>query len=226
MLRTAFIFVFSLLCFGLLAQQSTDELANLNGRLLSSKDSSAVVASLLYEKLPYYDDMGLISSKSDGSFSLPLIKGSTYIFSVSKEGYKKFSKEITINASNSQNELFYLEADEIELITLDNLIFARSSPKIAESSYSELNDLAVWMNENPAVVLQLEGHTDFRGNATANMELSQARVDAVRDYLISQKVKKNRILTKAFGGTQPISREDTEEAKALNRRVEVRVIRR
>ncbi len=72
----------------------------------------------------------------------------------------------------------------------------------------------------------MEGHTDFAGNPDANMRLSEARVIAVQEYLIDQRVKKSRIFTKAFGGTQPVSQERTDEAKARNRRVVVRVIRR
>jgi outer membrane protein OmpA-like peptidoglycan-associated protein len=80
------------------------------------------------------------------------------------------------------------------------------------------------MKDNPAMTIQLEGHTDYQGNAKENMKLSQARVDAVKNYLTSRGVTKNRIKTKAFGGTQPLSRENTPEAHRLNRRVEMRIL--
>jgi outer membrane protein OmpA-like peptidoglycan-associated protein len=57
------------------------------------------------------------------------------------------------------------------------------------------------------------------------MKLSQDRVEAVKKYLVSKGIDKNRIKTKAFGGTQPLSNDRTEEAKALNRRVEMRVLK-
>ncbi len=228
MLKIAFILAQTLLIFELHTQERQDELVTFSGKLVSKKDSSALTASVLYEKLPYYDDMGLVSSKEDGTFIIPLIKGQSYIFSVSKSGFKDFSKQISIQPNGKglfQSEVFYLDSDGFE-VKLESLIFSRSSPTIAQSSYQELNELAEWLNQNPSVILQLEGHTDFRGNATANMQLSQARVDAVKEYLVDQNVKKNRILTKAFGGTQPLSKENTEEAKARNRRVEVRVIQK
>ena len=114
----------------------------------------------------------------------------------------------------------------IELRKLENLSFGTNSDQITSSSYQELDELALWMNENPSIVIQLEGHTDFGGNAEASLRLSQARVEAVKEYLIQKKVKKNRIFTKAFGGTQPLTREGTPQERAKNRRVEVRVIRR
>jgi outer membrane protein OmpA-like peptidoglycan-associated protein len=74
------------------------------------------------------------------------------------------------------------------------------------------------------MIIQLEGHTDFRGDPKENMKLSQERVDAVKTYLISKGVNKTKVKTKAFGGTQPISRENTEEAHTINRRVEARIL--
>ena len=67
-------------------------------------------------------------------------------------------------------------------------------------------------------------HTDTRGDAKLNLKLSEDRVESVRDYLVSKGVAKSRIKLKAFGGTMPLSKENTEEAHRLNRRVEVRVL--
>ena len=74
------------------------------------------------------------------------------------------------------------------------------------------------------MIIQLEGHTDYQGNASDNMRLSQLRVAAVKNYIVSKKIVKSRIKTKAFGGTQPLSREDTPEAHRINRRVELRIL--
>ncbi|SNS48350.1 OmpA family protein [Ekhidna lutea] len=206
------------------AQVSNDTLVLVQGKMLKAQDSTPVAGNILYEKLPYYDDMGMASTKPDGSYEIQLIKGKTYNFSVTKSGFKKFQQEIKV-LDNQINNL-YIEEDIVELRKLENLIFARGSDQISPSSFSELNELAIWMNENPSIVIQLEGHTDFAGNPDANMRLSEARVLAVQEYLIDQKVKKSRIFTKAFGGTQPVTQDRSDEAKALNRRVEVRVIRR
>ena len=80
------------------------------------------------------------------------------------------------------------------------------------------------LHDNPKMIIQLEGHTDTRGNKKENLKLSTERVDAVRDYLISRGVNKNRVKLKAFGGEMPLTTENTEEAHKLNRRVEVRIL--
>ncbi len=225
MRKTYFVALFSLaLATTANAQVSNDTLVLVYGKMLKAQDSTPVTGNILYEKLPYYDDMGMASTKADGTFEIQLVKGQTYNFSVSKDGFNKYSGEVDVNGRQEFN--IYIEEDIIELRKLENLIFARGSDQISPSSYSELNELAIWLNDNPSIIIQLEGHTDFAGNADANMRLSEARVIAVQEYLIDQRVKKSRIFTKAFGGTQPVTQDRTDEAKALNRRVEVRVIRR
>ncbi len=109
------------------------------------------------------------------------------------------------------------------LITLEHLIFEQSKADITEESFDELDKLVIMLQETPTMEIQLEGHTDFRGSTTANMTLSQMRVDATKSYLVSKGSDTKRITTKAFGGTQPITRENTPEARAKNRRVVVRI---
>lgn len=225
-LITATIFLMvSLISWG---QAQEENFVKVYGKVLNIKDSSAITASILYEKLPYYDDMGMGRSGTDGEFEFYLIEGITYNFVAKKTDFNPSKKEIIIadvDKDGSFSFTMYMEInDEKELITLENLIFARGSDRITESSFAELDDLVQRLEAQPNTVIQLEGHTDFAGNADANMRLSQARVEAVKEYLTSKGVKKSRVLTKAFGGTTPISTERTDAAKAQNRRVEVRVI--
>ena len=81
------------------------------------------------------------------------------------------------------------------------------------------------MIENPSMQIQLEGHTDYRGSKRLNMELSEQRVEAVKAYLIGKNIGSRRIKTKAFGGKQPLIREQSIEASEINRRVEVRILK-
>lgn len=201
----------------------TDEMVEVHGTVYRAKDSTSTTGNILYEKLPYYDDMGMVSTKEDGSFTALVVKGENYNFSIAKPGHKKV--EIQDQFLSDGQIDFYIEEEYSMLVKLDDLIFGNNTDHIDPSSYQELDDLAKWMNENHAVVIQLEGHTDFGGNAEASLKLSQARVDAVKAYLVQKKVPKRRIFTKAFGGTHPLSHERTPEARAMNRRVEVRVIR-
>ena len=110
------------------------------------------------------------------------------------------------------------------MLRLDNLIFDVGNSKIDPESNTELDVLVNLMRENPRMIIQLEGHTDYLGDSRANMRLSQQRVESVKSYLGNKDIARSRIKTKAFGGTQPLSRDNTPEAHRLNRRVEVRIL--
>jgi len=204
-----------------------DTMIRISGKVINTDDSTAVPATILYQKLPYYDDMGMVSAgKESGEFEMYMIKNVKYTVQIKSNGFDTIEEEFVVQDDQNAGQIqkhFYLSPDaDNRKITLDDLRFASSSATISEGSYQELDDLAKWLSDRPNKIIQLEGHTDFQGGAVANMELSQDRVEAVKAYLTKQGVKKSRIRTKAFGGTQPLTRERTAEAKAKNRRVVVR----
>jgi outer membrane protein OmpA-like peptidoglycan-associated protein len=112
-----------------------------------------------------------------------------------------------------------------KVMRLQNLIFQTGSSNIEPSSYKELNEVVTMLKNNPKMVIQLEGHTDYIGNAKLNLKLSEDRVNAIKHYLTTHGSEPSKIKTKAYGGTVPLSRENTEEARSLNRRVEVRILK-
>jgi len=82
-----------------------------------------------------------------------------------------------------------------------------------------LNAVKVFKN-NPYLRVELQGHTDNTGKVDYNQELSEKRADNVKKVLIQGGVSENQLSTKGFGFTKPIAPNDTEENRALNRRVE------
>jgi OmpA-OmpF porin, OOP family len=110
------------------------------------------------------------------------------------------------------------------VMRLNNLIFEVGNSKIDPESYGELDLVVNMMKENPSMIIQLEGHTDYVGAAADNLKLSQRRVESVKNYVAAKGIAKSRLKTKAFGGSQPLSRDNTPEAHRLNRRVEVRIL--
>ena len=118
-----------------------------------------------------------------------------------------------------------LAANSIRWVATDLALMAEGLIVVPLYSRQAPAELVAMMKANPKVEIQLEGHTDNQGSADANLKLSQDRVDAVKKYLSSKGINKDRVKTKAFGGTQPLATEKTEEAQALNRRVEMRVLK-
>lgn len=226
-----FVFILSVQSATDLMAQAHEEgtLIRVTGTVLDNESKTPLIANVFYEKLPYYDDMGIsATNQQNGVYELYMLENIKYIINVKADGYKTISEEMEVIDNGTQliEKNFIMEPDAAhEKFDLHNLMFARGRAVIDESSYSELNEFVDWLEARPNVNIQLEGHTDFQGNAEANLQLSQDRVDAVKNYLVKQGVKKTRINTKAFGGTQPLSRERTDEARAANRRVEVRILK-
>ena len=72
--------------------------------------------------------------------------------------------------------------------------------------------------------IRIEGHTDDVGGAKKNQELSQARAESVRDYLIKKGVEPERLQAVGYGDTRPLDKRKTAEARAKNRRVEFIIV--
>ncbi|MEM9324338.1 MAG: OmpA family protein [Bacteroidota bacterium] len=214
-------------CLPLLAI-SQGQFVKVTGKLFHAEDSVPIVANIRYEKLPYRGHTGDFVSSSDGSFEFWLQLDSDYYIELYAEGFLDNYDTIAVLGSPEEVKTFdfYLSQVKEENFVLRDLIFARGSDVIQEISYNELDEFVRWLKARPNLVVQLEGHTDIAGNAEANMRLSQSRVDAVEIYIEKRGIDKNRVRTKAFGGTQPLSEERTPEAIRANRRVEVRVIAR
>jgi len=207
-----------------------NNLVRIQGKVIDAATKEPVQADITYEKLPNYDDMGIARSNQEtGEYKLYMLHDGNYRIKISASGYPIYTEEITVideDADGILEKNFELVSSGVkhEIIRLENLLFARSKADISPGSYPELNDLADIMKERPTIRIQLEGHTDFQGNELKNLELSQARVEAVRDYLVKRGVNNKRILLKAFGGTQPLTRERSLEGRKKNRRVEVRIL--
>jgi outer membrane protein OmpA-like peptidoglycan-associated protein len=79
------------------------------------------------------------------------------------------------------------------------------------------------MNENPAYLLEINGHTDNIGDKSFNTDLSQRRANAVKAYLISKGIKSERLTAKGYGDSQPAADNKTSAGRAKNRRVEFKI---
>ena len=108
--------------------------------------------------------------------------------------------------------------------TLQHIHFELNQAKLLSGSLTELNRLLTFMETNNRVKIRIEGHTDNAGSRAYNLELSQRRADAVKNFLAAKGIEPVRIETVGLGSTQPIVPNTTHENRALNRRVEFEII--
>lgn len=93
--------------------------------------------------------------------------------------------------------------------------------KLSNQNQQSLQLLANYLKENETVKVRIEGHTDESGSEDYNLDLSFQRAYSVRDYLITIGVKSHQLEVIGFGEKMPKVKNDSEEAKQLNRRIEV-----
>lgn len=102
----------------------------------------------------------------------------------------------------------------------DNLLFDFGKATIKEISFPFLDELAQALIDNPTYGIEIIGHTDNVGSATANLKLSQDRANSVKAYLVSKGIDGTRLQAIGKGMTEPIADNSTAEGRAANRRVE------
>lgn len=204
-------------------QAQTSEI-NAQGKVMDAITRKGIKAKIFYKSYP---TGGITGRFNDSTFSFLIFGSSKYQIAADAEGYISGTAIVDPKDIDSNKKVIrdiFLTRNG-ETIRLDHLIFEQGKAAISPKSYPGLEELMVMMNNNPKLEIQLEGHTDNQGNPKMNMELSQNRVDNVKKYLVSKGIGKDRIKTKAFGGTKPILNANSPEARALNRRVEMRVLK-
>jgi len=213
--------------------QSVDSLIYAEGKVVNAETKEPIDARITYQSLPYGNRVG---SLKGSTFSFAMFDREKYSITVEAAGFATAKYMLDPASANTDKkviqdiELKIVSADTNrhaagQLLRLDNLIFQVGKAKVSPDSYDEIDIIVDMMKQNKTMIIQLEGHTDYQGNAKDNMRLSKDRVDAVKEYLVSKKIDKARIKTKAFGGTMPLSKDNTPEAHRLNRRVELRILK-
>ncbi len=113
--------------------------------------------------------------------------------------------------------------DRTTWFDFDRLTFETGSATIRPASQEQLDNIAAILRAYPAVRLKIGGYTDNTGDRAANLRLSQDRADAVRDALIAKGINGTRIEAEGYGDQFPVGDNSTEEGRAQNRRIALRV---
>jgi outer membrane protein OmpA-like peptidoglycan-associated protein len=110
---------------------------------------------------------------------------------------------------------------------LDVIYFEYNKDIIKPASYPILDAVAATMQGNPSIqLIEIQGHTDERGDDAYNLDLSDRRAKSVQKYLVDKGVDPKRLTAQGYGETQPLDRRHNEAAWAKNRRVAFLIIKR
>lgn len=110
------------------------------------------------------------------------------------------------------------------VMVLHNVFFGTGSYELKSESFIELDVLLSYLQKNPRLKIEIQGHTDNVGSEASNLELSQERANSVAAYLITKGISSDRITPMGYGESQPISTNDTAEGRAQNRRTAFSIV--
>ena len=123
------------------------------------------------------------------------------------------SKQIMLDTSSRSTTLVF-----------ENILFESNKAILLPISYFELDIIVEFLNINPQAKIEVDGHTDNKGNERQNKVLSEKRARAIASYFIDKKIDTDRITTKGFGSSKSITTNETEDGRQKNRRVEFSII--
>lgn len=137
--------------------------------------------------------------------------------------------ELNIPEKGIENKLIdFIEdsskpVDKTTWFSFDRLLFETGKSTLKPESAEQLKNIAAIMAAYPKVNIKLGGYTDNTGDSKANMQLSQARAESVMAELVKSGVAANRLAAEGYGDQHPVASNDTEEGRAKNRRIDLRV---
>ena len=134
------------------------------------------------------------------------------------------AQQATTHASRLEQELTALKTQQTDrglVVTLSDVLFEFNRAELKPGAMRTLYPLVTSLKEHPTRTISIEGHTDGIGSQSYNLELSERRADAVRNFLVAQGVEAGRINAVGYGKAYPVASNDTEAGRQQNRRVEV-----
>jgi outer membrane protein OmpA-like peptidoglycan-associated protein len=109
--------------------------------------------------------------------------------------------------------------------TLNNLYYKTNSADLDQRSLVVIDEFVAFLKANPALQIEIHGHTDNVGKAESNLALSTDRAFTVRDLLLERGIDEKRLIAfKGFGASQPVAENTTEAGRARNRRTEFVIV--
>lgn len=179
------------------------------------------------------------TTDSQGEFILSNVPAGLALITASKTGYtaKTLPYDEYLYYEESENNRLIIplkkldestarmgeEIDKKGLLVLYGIHFDVDKATLTPESVQVLERLATVIRERPGLNLEIAGHTDSDGTGEYNLQLSQNRAQAVVDWLNEHGIS-NKLSARGYGESSPVASNTTNEGKAANRRVEIRVI--
>lgn len=195
--------------FGFVVDDETSDLIDASVILIDSDDGRLVAS---------------VNSASNSGFVLPLPQLGKYSFEVEKPGYMFKTQEITVDKVGDKTvEVRLRKISSEESFDLSSIHFESGSSVLQDVYQADLVKLVNWLGNNPDVNIEVIGHTDNIGSAENNQTLSEERAKTICEFLVANKIDSSRLTNSGKGSEDPITSNETEEGRSVNRRVEIAI---
>lgn len=167
--------------------------------------------------------------EATGDFELVIPHGGNYGVATERVGYLfnsiNFSVPKFAEFQEIDMHIIMVRAEVGSKVILKNIFFATGKSDLQNESIAEIEKIQELLKSNPALRVQINGHTDNTGTPASNKVLSLKRATAVVDYLVSHGVDASRLSAKGYGSDRPIvSNDDEMGGREVNRRTEIEII--
>ena len=207
---------------------SLDTSMVLQGRILNAKTQEPVLGKLDLIDVVRNVVIGTSISDSLGNYKITIPGKKNYGVEIMAKEYLYFLQ--TVDLTKDTAELIIkrdFAVSKVEVgakVVLKNIFFETAKATLKSGSFTELENVVKFLNDNPTVRLEISGHTDNVGSLKANTKLSQDRAQSVVNYLVSKGIAASRLEAKGYAFSQPLATNDTQDGRAQNRRVEFKIL--
>lgn len=197
-----------------------------SGKIMDDRTRKPVEASVTVTDLETGEAVANFRSDDQtGEYTVILTKGRRYAITAEAPGYLFYSDAYAVDEDMEQGETINKDILLREGSTRLLIYFDYNKSELKSESFPDLGRAVSFLERNPDLNVEIAGHTDSAGSDEYNKGLSLRRAEAVRQYMIGKSIAPGRLKAVGYGEDEPVADNGTEEGRALNRRVEMRVSR-
>jgi outer membrane protein OmpA-like peptidoglycan-associated protein len=207
-----------------------DEIIALEGTIKSADNNKIIPATIKVNNIRTKEKIIEVNNDSlTGKYFVYLREGQKYDINISAKGHT-FASEV-IDADSLKSFKQYkkdIKLKELKVNTsfvLNNIFFEFDSSAVTKQSELELERVVELLSKNPKMIVEISAHTDDKGSDEYNNKLSQSRAESVVKFLELKGIATQRMVAKGYGKTTPAVPNDSDENRAINRRVEFKVVK-
>ena len=212
------------------------------GTVLDEDTRKPVAASIVFFDETASKLVGVYNTDAEkGRFNAIIPPNHKYKVIINASGYEEVEEIVKtpdVKEYFEQEDTFYVKRAQAaaidtipderpmvgEIFALNNVYFDFDKAILRPESMVDLDKAYAIMEKFPGIKVEVGAHTDSKGNDDYNLKLSERRAKSVVDYLVEKGIAIDRLIGKAYGESNPVDTNETDEGRQKNRRVEIKVV--